>query len=208
MREHHEKYDGSGYPQGLKAQEINPLSRIMILADAFDAMTTNRVYKPRKTVEVAFVELQELSAKHFHPEVVDAALIALRDVKINEDITQLPSTLIEQQRFSYFYKDRLTNLFVIDYLALIVRYYITEKSAYMYDVKLHNFSTYNSANGWSQGDKFLVEFSAFLDKLHEECIVFRVEGDDFMLLCPNEICELKDEIESYPAFKIQLSHVV
>ena len=48
MREHHEKYDGSGYPRGLKAEEIKPLSRIMMVADAFDAMTTNRVYKPKK----------------------------------------------------------------------------------------------------------------------------------------------------------------
>ena len=83
MREHHEKYDGSGYPRGLKANAIRPLSRILIVADAFDAMTTNRIYKAKKTVQVALDELKKLSAIHFHPEVVVAALMALKNVKID-----------------------------------------------------------------------------------------------------------------------------
>ena len=76
------QYDGSGYPRGLKANSIMPLSRIMIVADAFDAMTTDRVYKPRKSVEVALNELQDLSAEHFHPEVVEASIKALANVSV------------------------------------------------------------------------------------------------------------------------------
>ena len=196
MREHHEKFDGSGYPRGLKGEEIRPLSRIMIVADAFDAMTTNRVYKPRKTVEVALAELQELSGKHFHSEVVISALKALKDVSINEDISQLPQTTIEEQRFAYFYKDRLTNLFIVDYLSLLLRYHINSKSAYMYDIKLHNFSNFNEQYSWSEGDKFLIEFSSFLDNLYSKTVVFRVEGDDFMILSENKLEDIDTKIQN------------
>ena len=57
---HHEKYDGSGYPFGLQGEEIPPLSRIMIVADAFDAMTTSRIYRHKKTIAYALSELAKL----------------------------------------------------------------------------------------------------------------------------------------------------
>ena len=201
MREHHEKYNGTGYPQGLKGEEILPLSRIMMVADAFDAMTTNRVYKPRKTIEVALTELEDLSARHFHPEVVSAAIVALKDITLNEDINQLPQTSIERQRFAYFYKDRLTNLFIVDYLSLILRYHINSQSVYMYNIELHNFSNYNTQNSWSAGDKFLVKFANFLDKLYEDSIVFRVEGDDFMILSEIKLDTLSSKVQEFPLLK-------
>jgi len=201
MREHHEKYDGTGYPQGLKGEEIRPLSRIMIVADAFDAMTTNRVYKPRKSIEVALAELEDLSAVHFHPEVVSAAVVALKDISLDDDINQLPQTSIERQRFAYFYKDRLTNLFIVDYLSLILRYHIDSKSVYMYNIELHNFSKYNTQNSWSEGDKFLVDFARFLDKLYSDTVVFRVEGDDFMILSEVKLEGIITKIESFSLFQ-------
>ena len=57
IHSHHERYNGTGYPRGLKGDEINPLARIMIVADAFDAMTTNRIYKGRKNLTEALDEL-------------------------------------------------------------------------------------------------------------------------------------------------------
>lgn len=198
MREHHEKYNGSGYPRGLKENEIQPLSRIMILADAFDAMTTNRVYKPRKSLDVAFKELQELSAIHFHPDVVSASLIALKDIDIDATITQLPESIVEKQRFSYFYKDRLTNLFIMDYLELILRYYVKTPSIYLYEINLHGFSKYNKELGWSKGDEFLVEFAHFLENRYKNTIVFRVEGDDFMILSEDKIESFDENIGSCP----------
>ncbi len=201
MREHHEKYDGTGYPRGLKGEEIIPLSRIMMVADAFDAMTTNRVYKPRKTIEVALAELEELSAKHFHPEVVSSAVIALKNIEINDDITQLPQTSIEQQRFAYFYKDRLTNLFIVDYLSLILRYHINSKSVYMYNINLHHFSEYNSKYSWKEGDKFLIEFATFLDNLYPKTVVFRVEGDDFMILSEHKLEDIEQKMKQYSSLE-------
>ena len=201
IREHHEKYDGSGYPRGLKENEISHLGRIMIVADAFDAMTTNRVYKPRKSIKVALDELQSLSAIHFHPEVVSASLIALKDIDVDTQISQLPKTSMEEQRFSYFYKDRLTNLFIIEYLSLIMRYYVESESVYMYDIKLHHFSKYNDTFSWLEGDKFLVSFASFIHDLYKDTIAFRVEGDDFMILSKVKLPNIKADIDSFKPLK-------
>lgn len=61
---HHERLDGSGYPNGLQGEEISLLGRILAVADSFDAMTTDRVYKKGKDVETALTELYELSHQY------------------------------------------------------------------------------------------------------------------------------------------------
>lgn len=69
---HHEKWDGNGYPFGLKGEEIPLSARMMALADVFDALTTPRVYKQSWPVEKATHFLLEQRGKHFDPAVVDA----------------------------------------------------------------------------------------------------------------------------------------
>jgi PAS domain S-box-containing protein/putative nucleotidyltransferase with HDIG domain len=187
MREHHERYDGLGYPRGLKEEEILPLSRIIIVADAFDAMTTNRVYKPKKSLSIALNELKSLSKKQFHPEVVSATLIALKDVKLEHDSSQLPLTRIEKERFSYFYKDQLTNLFKIDYIQVILEKHSFKEEVILYKIELHHFSLYNKQEGWSQGDLLLKSFVSDLERLFVDSTIFRFEGDDFFIISETEI---------------------
>jgi len=69
--EHHEKYDGTGYPQGLKAEEISIYGRITALADVFDALGSNRCYKKAWEDEAIFTLIKEQKAKHFDPKLVD-----------------------------------------------------------------------------------------------------------------------------------------
>lgn len=69
---HHERWDGTGYPAGLKAQEIPISGRIVGLADAFDAMTHARPYKQAFSVEHALAEIQRCSATQFDPRIVEA----------------------------------------------------------------------------------------------------------------------------------------
>ena len=71
---HHEKYDGSGYPFGLKGTAIPMLARIICLADSFDAMNTKRAYKEKCDEEYILQEVRNGRGKHFDPEVVDAFL--------------------------------------------------------------------------------------------------------------------------------------
>ncbi|OUT58329.1 MAG: hypothetical protein CBB71_13555 [Rhodopirellula sp. TMED11] len=69
---HHEKWDGSGYPFGIRGQEIPLSARIVALADVYDALTTRRVYKDEFTDEEAAKIINDGSGKHFDPEVVQA----------------------------------------------------------------------------------------------------------------------------------------
>lgn len=69
---HHEKFDGSGYPYGLKGEEIPLAGRIVALADVFDALTSKRVYKPIYSNDVALSIIRDSVGTHFDPEVADA----------------------------------------------------------------------------------------------------------------------------------------
>lgn len=71
---HHERYDGAGYPRGLAGDEIPMEGRIAAVADAFDALTTDRVYRSGGSIEQAVETLRAERARQFDPEVVDAFL--------------------------------------------------------------------------------------------------------------------------------------
>jgi len=75
---HHEHWDGSGYPEGMAAQDIPLVGRIVAVADAFDAMTSARPYKAAWTQEEALEEIERCSGTHFDPKVVLALLEAKR----------------------------------------------------------------------------------------------------------------------------------
>lgn len=77
--QHHEQYNGSGYPNGLMGENIDLSARIAALADAYDAITSKRVYKPALSHEEARRRILESSGTHFDPEVVQAFLDAEQD---------------------------------------------------------------------------------------------------------------------------------
>jgi putative two-component system response regulator len=70
-RSHHEKWDGTGYPAGLKGEAIPEAARIIGLVDVFDALTSKRPYKEAWTVADAMAEIRQGSSKHFEPRLVD-----------------------------------------------------------------------------------------------------------------------------------------
>lgn len=69
-KHHHERYDGRGYPDGLKGDEIPLFARILLIADTFDAMTSTRPYRKGLSFEIAFEELDEFSGTQFDPGLV------------------------------------------------------------------------------------------------------------------------------------------
>ena len=85
---HHEKWDGSGYPNGLSGEAIPMSGRIAALADVFDALTSVRPYKKAWTVEAAVDLIKENSGKHFDPDLVEVFL------------AELPNILAIRERFA------------------------------------------------------------------------------------------------------------
>ena len=78
---HHEKFDGSGYPLGLKGSAIPLVGRIVAVADVFDALTSVRPYKPAWEMDRAVEFLREQSGRHFDPECVDAFLSQMDEIR-------------------------------------------------------------------------------------------------------------------------------
>ena len=79
VKYHHERYDGRGYPSGLKGEDIPLLARIVAVADSFDAMTSDRSYRPRFTLVKALDELENGKGTQFDSDLVDAFIIAFKE---------------------------------------------------------------------------------------------------------------------------------
>jgi putative nucleotidyltransferase with HDIG domain len=72
VRSHHERWDGSGYPDGLAGEEIPLAARVFAVADVLDALTTDRPYRPRSPIAQARAMIVQGSGSHFDPHVIDA----------------------------------------------------------------------------------------------------------------------------------------
>jgi HD-GYP domain-containing protein (c-di-GMP phosphodiesterase class II) len=89
IRYHHERYDGKGYPEGLKGNEIPLMARIVCVADSYDAMTSKRAYRDTMPRQEARNELIRCSGTQFDPRIVNAFLEVLEDDKKIEAIEKL-----------------------------------------------------------------------------------------------------------------------
>jgi len=83
VRSHHERWDGRGYPDGLGGEAISPLARVVALADAFDAMTSDRPYRKGVAPVAAFAEIQKMSGSQFDPHFT-AAFLSIQDDIVRE----------------------------------------------------------------------------------------------------------------------------
>ncbi len=90
VRHHHERMDGTGYPDGLRGEEIPLLARITGLADAFDAMTSNRPYRPRLPMEKVRCEIERNVGRQFDARAADA-LLALDVERLMGQVTSQPA---------------------------------------------------------------------------------------------------------------------
>jgi response regulator RpfG family c-di-GMP phosphodiesterase len=83
--QHHEKWDGSGYPQGLKGEQIHPYARIVAVADVFDALTHERCYKEAWPIDQVRDYLREVAGKHLDPHYVD---ILIRNIDKADEVNR------------------------------------------------------------------------------------------------------------------------
>jgi len=196
IRHHHERHDGMGYPDHLRDKNTPLLSRIIVVADSFDAMTTNRIYKPRKTVDEALRELETLSGSQFDPDVVAAGLIALRNVEIPESINQLPRNQMEERRFSYFFSDKLTGLYNEDYLQIMLRNnQVLREFRCLHSLHVKNLEQYNMRLGWEQGNLLMQKIATELQSLFPGALLFRAYGCDFVIITAHHVNLAADSLD-------------
>ena len=93
---HHEKWDGSGYPRGLRCEEIPLAARIVALSDVYDALTSERPYKSAWTHDAALQWILQGSGSHFDPRVVDA--FVQRAARADEIRARLADTELDLAR--------------------------------------------------------------------------------------------------------------
>lgn len=78
VRHHHERYDGQGYPDKLKGEKIPYLARILSVVDTFDAITSNRVYREKRTIESTVLEIENVKGKQLDPVLADKFIDVLQ----------------------------------------------------------------------------------------------------------------------------------
>ena len=79
-RSHHEKWNGTGYPDGLSGEEIPREARIVAVADVFDALRAQRCYKPEYPMDQCFEMIRARAGEHFDPDVVEAFMLCRKDL--------------------------------------------------------------------------------------------------------------------------------
>ncbi len=200
---HHERFDGKGYNYGLKGYEIPIIARIINVADAYDAMTGERVYRESVDIDTVKAEFEKGKGAQFDPAVVDAMLELIdegidfsEDFEISDDIdsknlaeesTKLLKTILEKYTDVIkvdAQKDSLTGAWNRKYTENRVNFYLGDKASggALFMMDMDNFKGINDTFGHGVGDRMLVMFADILKSLIRETdILCRIGGDEFII---------------------------
>lgn len=197
---HHERYDGKGYPNGLKGEEIPICARIIGIADAYDAMASNRVYRPHLTDEEVIEQLKKGKGRQFDPKLVDLLVQMLRDGFRSENVQSQypePESIAEESnlllgRILNEYTAGVKTTSMVDPLTglqnrayaedEIERLLQSSHTGTLLAVDIDNFKNINDTYGHIAGDDALRLFARTLRENTEETdIVSRIGGDEFIV---------------------------
>lgn len=212
-RYHHERYDGRGYPEGLKGDRIPLIARIIAVADAYDAMTSNRVYRNRLTHDRVIEELHNGSGTQFDP-VVLSAMFKLIDRKVipekegtketpnMEEVAGILSMVMEKREEQITEKmqlDALTNTFNRSYGETLMIEALDEGCGLLMLVDLDHFRVVNDTSGFVTGDIYLKTVAQCIRRMSDERIISRFGGDEFCVFF-KKITNEEDAIHSVEHF--------
>lgn len=223
---HHERYDGNGYPEKKVGDDIPRIARIIAVADAFDAMTSNRVYRKQFDLEYVINELKRCRGTQFDPEMDDALLrlleekrltpIAVREDENLSDVSKIWSRVIEKDEEKYKEKavsDELTGLFSRRHGEQVIRAAIESNKGTLIVLDVDHFRRINGQSGYLLGDIILRTISSCLEKIECNKILSRYGGDEFVAFLPNvtekaEITRILDGLyEDIKKERMQLKEV-
>ena len=192
---HHEHYDGSGYPLGLKGEQIPLIARIIAVADSYDAMTSNRAYRDNLNTEAVIEEFKRCRGTQFDPQIADIFINMLENgFKIkNETVVEATGDInkaIRKAMDEYISgvsaeskRDILTGLYNRRGIEAAVNDFIaTRKRGVLFVLDLDNFKSINDNYGHIAGDMVLKEIANILINNTEKTdIVCRIGGDEFVI---------------------------
>jgi len=205
VRNHHERYDENGYPDGLKGKEIPLHARIVAVADSYDAMSSQRIYRNQLPSEKIIQELENNKGTQFDPEITDIFLKLLREdrIHVKEDHlsitenTQIPEAEIEM---SQFISDIMSTIRTqkakenLDFLTGLpsrnkgeqaIAQLMKHHSGCLVFMDMDNLKTINDIYGHKAGDRVLKLLGNLLLEYSSECLACRLGGDEFLLFMPD-----------------------
>ena len=193
---HHERYDGKGYPEGLKEESIPLIARIIALVDSYDAMTSNRVYRRRLNDDVVMQELESGKGSQWDPDLVDIFIELIKEGALEKQWMQeseMASPIFDSEKiFGIAMGSESVLEAPTDYLTGVLS---KRKGEHEIEIGLHaaggclmildldNFKQINQTHGHLAGD-YALKMTA--DVLREVCskeLVCRTGGDEFLFFC-------------------------
>lgn len=187
---HHERYDGSGYPRGLKGKEIPLVGRIVGIVDAVDAILSTRAYRDGNDIAYAISELQRCSGTQFDPELVPLMVEILEEgidfldeeVTVDEEGSLISAVLNEYSKAIQI--DSLTGLWNKNYIQAKVNecLYIPEKRGALLLIDIDSFRRISNYSGQETADALLVIIAQGIkSELGSKDLAGRVDNDKFVV---------------------------
>ncbi len=195
---HHERYDGKGYPEGLVGEQIPFVARIICIADAYDAMTSHRVYRKRLSDEAVQEEIARCAGTQFDPGLAEAFLQLLKEGKLNNidkdsydaqdgraDFIggELLEKLLDDAgayNSAESSKDGLTGVYNRIYGEQMLADYIKCGEGCLMAIDIDALRNTNSRYGFMRGDLHINTVANILDRTFANKILYRNEGDQFI----------------------------
>ena len=197
-RSHHEHYDGSGYPDGLKGNEIPIQDRIIAIADSYDAMNSRRIYRNALSFEQIKEQIKQKSGTQFDPEIAEIFLklmdnksllnLELENTQSHENtidkfISDVVSTIQDQEGTKNY--DYLTGLPVRNVGQKMIASSMQKTNGCLIFLDMDNLKKINDVYGHKAGDRALKSLGKLLLDIPLDKITCRMGGDEFLLFLPN-----------------------
>ena len=210
---HHERYDGTGYPEGIAGEEIPIEARIVAVADSYDAMNSKRIYRNALEKEKIIEELASCSGTQFDPVIAELFVRLIREGKV--DTALLPAEPIGESKMDHYESettkfisdimstmqsqedsdsyDFLTGLPVRSKGEILIAQMMQEHDGGLVFVDMDNLKKLNDVYGHKAGDRALKLLGNILKDAGDNSIACRLGGDEFLLFLPDYS---KDEIHA------------
>ena len=210
-RSHHERYDGMGYPDGLKGEEIPLYARVITVADSYDAMKSRRIYRNPLDDQIIYNEIARNCGSQFDPQIAgvflkmlnenrvvireECALVNKEDnlskmeIEIEKFISDVMITMKAQEDSEGL--DFLTGLPMRNRGEKLAAQFMQQDNGYLVFLDKDNLKKMNDLYGHKAGDRALKLLGSLLMEYAQHSVVCRLGGDEFLMFVPGVS---KDEI--------------